>query len=170
MAKHRKSSSTTHASTPALAQLEQAHIAYQLHEYEHDSEHMHDGYGLEAAAKLGIDPHRVCKTLMADLGGELVTAVVPVSGHLDMKALAHACGAKKAHLAEAQQAMRETGYVVGGISPLGHRSPHHTVLDAQAAQYPTILVSGGKRGTSIELAPQDLVSVLQADIAPIATW
>lgn len=170
MAKHRKNASNAHIATPALAQLERANISYVLHTYEHDQDHMSEGYGVEAATKLGIDPHQVCKTLMVDLGGELVTAVVPVSGHLDMKAVAQACHAKKAHLADAQEAMRQTGYVVGGISPLGHRTKHRTVVDASAAAYPTILVSGGKRGTSIELAPQDLVTVLNAQVADIATW
>ena len=112
---------------------------------------MDDGYGIEAARKLGFDEHQVFKTLMADTGAARVVGVVPVSGHMDLKALAAAVGAKKAAMADPKVAMRESGYVVGGISPFG-------------------LVSGGKRGFSVGIAPQDLVRVLNAATAPIATW
>ena len=107
---------------------------------------MDDGYGVEAATKLGFDEHQVFKTLMADTGSERVVGVVPVSGHMDLKALAAAVGAKKAAMADPKVAMRESGYVVGGISPLGQRTHHKTVLDESALQYGEILLSGGKRG------------------------
>ena len=157
-------------STPATVQLERAGVEFHIYEYEHSNDHMDDGYGVEAASKLGFDQHQVYKTLLADTGSELVTGVVPVSGHLDMKALAAAVGAKKASMADPKKAMRETGYVVGGISPLGQKVHHRTVLDEGALEFDEILVSGGKRGFSIGVAPQDLITVLDAITAPIATW
>ncbi|OXM99462.1 aminoacyl-tRNA deacylase [Bifidobacterium vansinderenii] len=157
-------------STPATLQLENAGVAFTLHEYEHSNDHMDDGYGVEAATKLGYDQHQVYKTLLADTGDELVTAVVPVSGHLDMKALAAAVGAKKAQMADPKKAMRQTGYVVGGISPLGQKTHHRTVIDEGALAFDEMLVSGGKRGLSIGVAPKDLIAVLGAVTAPIATW
>ena len=150
-------------STPATVQLEQAGIPFKTYEYAHSNDHMDDGYGVEAATKLGFDEHQVFKTLMADTGSERVVGVVPVSGHMDLKALAAAVGAKKA-------AMRESGYVVGGISPLGQRTHHKTVLDESALQYSEILLSGGKRGFSIGVNPNDLLKVLDGVAAPIGTW
>ena len=135
-------------STPATVQLEQAGIPFKTYEYAHSNDHMDDGYGVEAATKLGFDEHQVFKTLMADTGSERVVGVVPVSGHMDLKALAAAVGAKKAAMADPKVAMRESGYVVGGISPLGQRTHHKTVLDESALQYGEILLSGGKRGFS----------------------
>ena len=129
-----------------------------------------DGYGVEAATKLGFDEHQVFKTLMADTGSERVVGVVPVSGHMDLKALAAAVGAKKAAMADPKVAMRESGYVVGGISPLGQRTHHKTVLDESALQYGEILLSGGKRGFSIGINPNDLLKVLDGIAAPIGTW
>lgn len=129
---------------------------------------MDDGYGVEAATKLGFDEHQVFKTLMADTGSERVVGVVPVSGHMDLKALAAAVGAKKAAMADPKVAMRESGYVVGGISPLGQRTHHKTVLDESALQYDEILLSGGKRGFSVGVNPNDLLKVLDAVAAPIA--
>ncbi|MBW3087300.1 Cys-tRNA(Pro) deacylase [Bifidobacterium sp. 82T24] len=157
-------------STPATLQLERAGVEFRLYEYEHSNDHMDDGYGIEAAEKLGFDRHQVYKTLLADTGDELVTGVVPVSGHLDMKALAAAVGAKKAAMADPKKAMRQTGYVVGGISPLGQKTRHRTVLDEGALEFKEILVSGGKRGLSIGVDPHDLIAVLDAVTAPIATW
>ena len=110
-------------STPATVQLEKAGVPFKTYEYAHSNDHMDDGYGVEAATKLGFDEHQVFKTLMADTGSERVVGVVPVSGHMDLKALAAAVGAKKAAMADPKVAMRESGYVVGGISPLG---PAHT--------------------------------------------
>ena len=149
-------------STPATVQLEKAGVEFHVYEYEHSNDHMDDGYGVEAATKLGFDEHQVFKTLMADTGAERVVGVVPVSGHMDLKALAAAVGAKVA--------MRESGYVVGGISPLGQKTRHKTVLDESALQFDQILVSGGKRGLSVGVNPQDLLKVLNAVAAPIGTW
>lgn len=157
-------------STPATVALERAGIPFHLYEYEHSDDHMDDGYGVEAATKLGFDEHQVFKTLMADTGSQRVVGVVPVSGHMDLKALAAAVGAKKATMADPKVAMRESGYVVGGISPLGQRTAHRTVLDDSAMAYGEILVSGGKRGLSVGVAPADLVKVLGATVADIKTW
>lgn len=167
----RKSKKTTgRASTPATIELERAGIEFRTVEYEHSSEHMDDGYGIEAAEKLGLDPKRIFKTLLADTGAERVVGIVPVSGHLDMKALASAVGAKKAGMADPKQAQRETGYVLGGISPLGQRVRHRTVLDSSALAYPEILVSGGKRGFDIVIDPRELLRILKASSAEIGTW
>ncbi|BDR53218.1 Cys-tRNA(Pro)/Cys-tRNA(Cys) deacylase [Bombiscardovia nodaiensis] len=166
MSKKRKS--TSDASTPAVAQLEAAGIPFQTYTYEHSSDHMDEGYGREAAAKLGIDPSQVYKTLMADTGSERVIAVVPVSGRLNLKELAAAVGAKKARLADPQVAQRESGYVVGGISPFGQKTRHQTVLDEGALHFDHILVSGGKRGFDVAIAPGDLLQILDAQTAPLA--
>ena len=144
-------------STPATVQLEKAGVEFHVYEYEHSNDHMDDGYGVEAATKLGFDEHQV-------------VGVVPVSGHMDLKALAAAVGAKKASMADPKVAMRESGYVVGGISPLGQKTRHKTVLDESALQFDQILVSGGKRGLSVGVNPQDLLKVLNAVAAPIGTW
>lgn len=157
-------------STPATLELERAGVAFRTYVYEHSGDHMDDGYGIEAARKLGFDEHQVFKTLMADTGDARVVGVVPVSGHMDLKALAAAVGAKKAVMADPKVAMRESGYVVGGISPLGQRTRHATVLDDSALRFDEILVSGGKRGFSIGIAPGDLIAVLGALAAPIGTW
>lgn len=157
-------------STPATLELERAGIPFEPYEYAHSNDHMDDGYGVEAATKLGFDEHQVFKTLMADTGSERVVGVVPVSGHMDLKALAAAVGAKKAAMADPKVAMRESGYVVGGISPLGQKVRHKTVLDESALQFDMILLSGGKRGFSIGIAPSDLLSVLDGVTAPIGTW
>lgn len=130
-------------------------------------------YGPEAAAALGVDPRRVFKTLVVELttGGlstELVVAVVPVVQHLDLKALAAAAGGKKAALADPAVAERSTGYVLGGISPLGQRTGLRTVLDASASTFDTVLVSAGRRGLQVELAPADLVALTNALVAPVA--
>lgn len=130
---------------------------------------MQDGYGLEASAQLGISAEQVFKTLMADTGNERVIAIVPVSGHLDLKALASAVGHKKATMADPKIAQRESGYVLGGISPLGQRIKHITVLDESALIFSEILVSGGKRGFDVGLSPQDLIQVLDATTASIGT-
>ncbi len=139
-----------------------------MHEYEHSNDDT-EGYGLEAARKLGYDERQVFKTLMADTGDERVIGVVPVNGHMSLKELAHAVGAKKAEMADPKVAMRESGYVVGGISPLGQRTKHTTVLDESAMEFSEILVSGGKRGLSLGVDPHDLAQVLDAVVAPIGT-
>ena len=152
--------------TPAILALESAGVRYNLHEYEHDPR-TDLGFGLEGAAKLGIEPQRIFKTLMAVADGELVCGIVPVSGKLSLKALAGAVGAKKAEMAQPAQAEKATGYVVGGISPLGQKTTHPTVIDSSAQDFDTILVSGGRRGLDIELAPTDLQSLTHAVFAPI---
>lgn len=136
------------------------------HTYEHDPA-VHS-YGLEAAHVLGLDPARVYKTLVVEVNGALGVGIVPVEGTLDLKAVAAALGGKKAQMADVTQAERTTGYVAGGISPIGQRKSLPTVLDAGALQYATIFVSGGRRGLDLELAPADLVAVTGAVVAPIA--
>ena len=151
--------------TPATVALTAAGIAFEVRAYDHDPRAA--SYGLEAAEVLGVDPARVFKTLLVALDGTLVVGVVPVTGQLDLKALARALGGSKAVMAEVAAAERATGYVAGGISPVGQRRTHRTVLDASALDHDTILVSGGRRGLDIELAPQDLVAVTGAVTATI---
>ncbi|GAA2184378.1 Cys-tRNA(Pro) deacylase [Brooklawnia cerclae] len=156
------------AGTPATLALTRAHVRFTAHEYEHDPLDHH--FGEETVEQLGTDPERTFKTLVAELtggGDPLVCAVVPVSGHLDLKALAHAAGAKKAAMADPADAERVTGYVVGGISPIGQKRRMPVIVDASARSHATILVSGGRRGLSIELAPDDLVGLLKARYAEI---
>jgi Cys-tRNA(Pro)/Cys-tRNA(Cys) deacylase len=149
-----------------MTALERAGVAHTVHPYDHDPRA--ESYGLEAAALLGVDPARVFKTLLADADGRLVVGIVPVAGRLDLKALARAVGARRAALADPAVAQRATGYVVGGISPLGQKRPHPTVLDSSALDHETVLVSGGRRGLDVELAPADLVTLTSATTAPIA--
>ncbi|NPD06840.1 Cys-tRNA(Pro) deacylase [Nocardioides sp. zg-1308] len=151
--------------TPATVALTAAGVAFEVRAYEHDPRAT--SFGLEAAEALGADPARVFKTLLASLDGRLVVGVVPVSGQLDLKALARALGGSKAVMAEVATAERATGYVAGGISPVGQKRAHPTVLDASALDHDTILVSGGRRGFDIELAPRDLVAVTGAVTATI---
>ncbi|MDR0848148.1 MAG: Cys-tRNA(Pro) deacylase [Propionibacteriaceae bacterium] len=153
--------------TPALLALDAAHVEYVLHEYEHDPR-FDKGFGLEGAEKLGIDPDRVFKTLCAFVDGSLSVGIVPVSRHLDLKALAAALGGKKADMAKPADAERATGYVVGGISPLGQKRAHPMVIDESALAWNTILVSGGRRGLDIELAPSVLAHLVSARFAAIA--
>ena len=152
--------------TPAILALDAAGVDYSLHEYEHDPR-TDLGFGLEGAAKLGIEPERIFKTLMAHVDGKLACGIVPVSGKLSLKALAAACGGKKAEMTQPAQAERATGYVVGGISPLGQKTAHPTVIDSSAQNFGTILVSGGRRGLDIELRPSDLQALTNAVFAPI---
>lgn len=152
--------------TPATVALTAAGVAFEVRPYEHDPRST--SYGMEAAEALGADPARVFKTLLASLDGRLVVGIVPVSGHLDLKALARALGGSKAVMAEVAAAERATGYVAGGISPVGQKKAHPTVLDASALDHATILVSGGRRGFDIELSPHDLVAITRAVTATIA--
>lgn len=170
MARKSKRSKDGESSTPALRELESAGADFTPIHYEHSADHMDDGYGMETARKLGLDPHRVFKTLLADSGEEIVVGVVPASGHLDMKKLAKAAGLKKCEMADPKKAMRVTGYVVGGISPFGQKVKHRIFLDISAMDFETILVSGGKRGFSVELAPQTLLDVTGGTAADIAKW
>jgi Cys-tRNA(Pro)/Cys-tRNA(Cys) deacylase len=153
--------------TPALVALEAAGVPHTVHPYEHDAS-TDVGYGLEAAQVLGIPPEQVFKTLMAAVDGVLTVAVVPVVGKLDLKALAAALGGKKAVMAEKTAAERATGYVVGGISPLGQKNPHPTVVDETVELFDTVYVSGGRRGLDIGLAPADLVRLTDAVVSDIA--
>lgn len=160
--------------TPATVALTRAGIAFTLRAYDHDP--AAESFGLEAAAALGVEPERVLKTLLASVdpstgsggSGRLVVGIVPVSGQLDLKALASAVGGKRAEMADPKVAERTTGYVVGGISPVGQRKQLPTVLDESALGYDAVLVSGGKRGLDLELSPHDLVRVTGATVAPIS--
>lgn len=125
-------------------------------------------FGREAADALGVEPDRVFKTLLAEVDGSLVVGIVPVTGKLDLKALAAAVGGKKAEMADAALAERRTGYIVGGISPIGQKTAHPTVLDETAELWDTVFVSGGRRGLDLELAPADLVRATGAILADIA--
>lgn len=154
------------AGTPATVALARAGVAFTVHAYEHDPRAA--AYGLEAAEKLGLDPERVFKTLLAAVDGSLAVAIVPVAMLLDLKALANAVGGKRAELADPAVAERKTGYVVGGISPIGQKTPLPTVLDESAILCETIFVSGGRRGLDLELAPDDLLAVTGGRYAPIA--
>ncbi|MFJ4698593.1 Cys-tRNA(Pro) deacylase [Streptomyces sp. NPDC088768] len=151
--------------TPATVALAQAGTSYTLHAYAHDP--AHPSYGEEAAEALGVTPDRVFKTLVAEVDGSLTVAVVPVAGTLDLKALAAAAGGKRAVMADPAAAERMTGYVRGGISPLGQRRPLPTVIDDSAAAHATICVSAGRRGLEVELAPEDLATLTKAVLAPI---
>jgi Cys-tRNA(Pro)/Cys-tRNA(Cys) deacylase len=152
--------------TPATVLLSRAGVAFTLHPYQHDPRA--EAFGDEAATALGVAPDRIFKTLIAAADGALVCAVVPVAGRLDLKALAAAVGAKRAELADPAAAARATGYVVGGISPLGQKARLPVVLDASATAFPTVYVSAGKRGLQVEIAPDDLVRLAAAELAPIA--
>jgi Cys-tRNA(Pro)/Cys-tRNA(Cys) deacylase len=154
------------AGTPATTLLTRLGVPFTAHPYAHDPRA--ESYGLEAAEALGVDPDRVFKTLMVDVDGELCVGIVPVSGSLDLKAVAAALGGKKAQMADKAAAQRATGYVLGGISPVGQKKAHRTVLDETAELHETVFVSGGRRGLDIELAPDDLVKVTSAVVADVA--
>ncbi len=145
--------------------LRAAGIDHSIHEYERGDD-LHD-FGREAADALGLEHDRVFKTLVVVVDDELAVAVVPVSCQLSMKRVATALGAKKATMCDAARAERSSGYIVGGISPIGHRKPLRTVIDETADLFDTVYVSGGRRGLDIGLAPSDLVAVLDAAVAPI---
>ena len=153
--------------TPALVALEKAGIPHTLHPYEHDPSNALS-YGIEAAEAIGVDPTQVFKTLLTDVDGRLVVGIVPVDRKLDLKALARAAGGKKAAMAEPAAAERATGYVVGGISPLGQKTRLQTVLDESAETYDVVYVSGGRRGLDVGLAPADLLNLTGGTTAPIA--
>jgi Cys-tRNA(Pro)/Cys-tRNA(Cys) deacylase len=151
--------------TTATVALERAGIPFTVHEYPHDPRA--PSYGREASEALGVPPERVFKTLIASVDGTLVAGVVPVDGQLDLKALASAAGGKRAAMAEVTAAERATGYVAGGISPVGQRKRLPVVLDAPAMAHRTVFCSGGRRGLEIELAPADLVRAANATVASI---
>lgn len=156
---------TARGGTPATVALTKAGATFTLHPYEHDPRAQ--SYGLEAAAALGVEPSRVFKTLVAVLDGRLVVGVVPVSGHLDLKSLARALGGSKATMAPVPDAERATGYVTGGISPLGQRRRLATAVDESALDFETVFVSGGRRGLDVELTPSDLIDLTGAVVAPV---
>jgi Cys-tRNA(Pro)/Cys-tRNA(Cys) deacylase len=151
--------------TPATVVLTAAGVDFTVHAYDHDPNH--PSYGEEAAEAMGVSPDRVFKTLVADVDGTLTVAVVPVAGSLDLKALASAVGGKRAAMADPALAERTTGYVRGGISPLGQRRKLPTVLDDSATAHPTICVSAGRRGLEVELSPKDLATLTEATLAAI---
>jgi Cys-tRNA(Pro)/Cys-tRNA(Cys) deacylase len=153
--------------TPATALLTRQRVTHQVHAYAHDPKA--PSYGAEAAAALDVEPARCFKTLIVDVEGALTVAVVPVSGSLDLKALAMAVGAKRAAMADPALAERTTGYVLGGISPLGQRKRLPTAIDESARSHDTIYVSAGRRGLEIELSPTDLITLTNATVATIAT-
>lgn len=152
--------------TPAIDLLKKAKAEHKVHAYTHDPKA--PSYGLEAAEKLNLDPARVFKTLLAATEkGELLVAVVPVAGSLDLKSLAHAAGAKKAEMADPNQAQRATGYLVGGISPLGQKKRLRTFIDSTAKAFPSIHVSAGRRGLEVELSAETLATHTQGQFADI---
>ena len=154
--------------TPATAHLTREQIPHTLHPYDHDPRA--DAYGDEAAAALGLPPGRIFKTLIALVDGKPACAVVPVAGKLDLKAFAVALGGKRAGMAEPAAAARMTGYVVGGISPIGQKTRIPVVVDESAQQFDTVYVSAGKRGLQVQLAPADLARATGANFAPIAAY
>lgn len=152
--------------TPAIELLKRQRIAHAVHAYAHDRDA--GSYGAEAVEKLGLGPARVFKTLLAATESrELLVAIVPVAGQLDLKALAEAAGCRRCDMAAADAAQRATGYLVGGISPLGQKKRLRTFLDASAQSLPAIHVSAGRRGLEVELAPADLARLTDARFAPI---
>ena len=153
--------------TTATVALERAKVAFTLHEYAHDPRH--ESYGLEASEALGVPPERVFKTLVAAVDGSLAVGVVPAGRQLDLKTLAAAVGGKKAVMADVAAAERATGYVAGGISPVGQKRRLPVVVDSSALELTTIFCSAGRRGLEIEIAPADLVKASGATVAPIAT-
>ncbi|MCR4512274.1 Cys-tRNA(Pro) deacylase [Aeromicrobium sp. 50.2.37] len=158
--------STRPEATPALAAVRRAGVEHRVHRYEHDPRAT--SYGLEAADALGVEPARIFKTLLADVDGELAVGVVPVTAQLDLKALAATLGNKRAQMADPQRAEKATGYVLGGISPLGQRRRLRTAIDASVLDWDTVHVSAGRRGLEVELAPADLVRLTAATLGPLA--
>lgn len=155
----------TGPATPATVALERAGIAFTRHTYTHDPAVAN--YGIEAAQALDVSAARVLKTLLVTVPAGLAVGIVPVDGTLDLKAIAAALGAKSATMADPHAAERATGYVVGGISPIGQRRALPTVLDQSATEHATVFVSGGRRGFDLELNPADLLRITGGMTAPI---
>ena len=153
--------------TPAINLLKKAKADFRIHEYQHDSNTA--SYGEEAAEKLGIEQARVFKTLVVQAdNGNLAVGIIPVSCKLNLKLMARAIGSKKVSMAQTPDAERSTGYVLGGISPLGQKKRLKTMLDDSAKQYPTIFISGGRRGLDIELSPMILLQLTSGNYAELA--
>jgi Cys-tRNA(Pro)/Cys-tRNA(Cys) deacylase len=152
--------------TPATALLDKQRVAHTLHSYSHDPRH--ESYGLEAAEALGLVPERVFKTLVAEVDGKLAVGVVPVTSQLDLKGLAAALKGKKAKMAVVADAERATGYVAGGISPLGQKKRLPVVIDSSALEFDTMFCSAGRRGLEVEIAPAELVKLTNAVVAQIS--
>ncbi len=153
--------------TPAIELATKYKVAFTVHQYQHNSKA--ESYGDEAAVSLGADPKQVFKTLVVELNsGELAVGVVPVSGSLNLKAIANAANAKKAAMADKLKVQRSSGYVLGGVSPIGQRKPLTTIIDSSANNFSTIFVSAGKRGLEIELSASDLANLTSATFAPIS--
>ncbi|TCM39080.1 Cys-tRNA(Pro) deacylase [Kribbella sp. VKM Ac-2568] len=159
-------SKQTGQGTPATVALTKAGLTFSTHAYEHDP--AAKSYGLEAAEALGLAPAQVFKTLLVEVDGKLAVGVVPVDRQLDLKAVAAALKGKKATMADPAAAERTTGYVVGGISPIGQKRPLPTVIDSTATDHETVYVSAGRRGLDLGLAPADLITITSATTAPIA--
>ena len=153
--------------TPAVQCLKRAKIEFDLHTFDHDPNEIH--FGKEAALKLGIPAQQLFKTLVVSLDGkQLGVAVVPVSGHLNLKAFAKVLGGKKAKMAPRDLVAKTTGYITGGVSPLGQKKTLPTVVDASAQEFETMVVSAGRRGLQVALAPGDLISLTRARVENIA--
>jgi len=156
--------------TPAIVMLERSGVEFAIHAFDHELVHAEElGYGKAAAHALGVDESRVFKTLLAQTEKSAVVAIVPVSSQLSLKSLALVLGVKRCEMVLATDAQRITGYVVGGISPFGQKKKLFTVVDASATEHQTIFVSGGRRGLDLEVAPSDLIRVLDAKSGAIAT-
>jgi Cys-tRNA(Pro)/Cys-tRNA(Cys) deacylase len=152
--------------TPGINVAKKNKIAHKIHEYSHDQSN--ESYGLEAAEEIGVSQERVFKTLVVNLDNkELVVGIIPVSSMLSMKLLAKAMGAKKATMADKFDVERSTGYVLGGVSPLGQKKRLNTIIDSSANNYSTIYVSAGRRGLEIELSPVDLAKLTNGEFAEI---
>ncbi|MDO6693435.1 Cys-tRNA(Pro) deacylase [Aliiglaciecola sp. 3_MG-2023] len=153
--------------TPAINLAKKRKIQFTVHQYQHDADAK--SFGLEAAEKLGLDEEQVFKTLVVEFDGkELAVAILPVNTSLNMKLMAKALGAKKAQMANKADVERTTGYVLGGVSPLGQKKRLKTIIDGNAQKFPTIFVSAGRRGLEIELAADDMISLLGAKYAQIS--
>lgn len=156
-----------YAMTPAITAVKKAKVPYRIHEYKHDASS--ESYGEEAAQKLRVEKGRVFKTLVVEIDdNKFAVGIVPVAHHLDLKLLAQALNTKKAVMAQANDAEKMTGYVLGGISPLGQKRKLETVVDVSAAAFDTIFISAGRRGLELELAPTDLCSLTQGTLAVIS--
>ena len=151
--------------TPAIKVAEKHNIKFQVHQYKHDKKH--ESYGLEAAEKMNVDPQQVFKTLVVEVDKQLVVAILPVTEQLNLKAVASALKGKKAQMANKNDVLRSSGYVLGGVSPLGQKKQLTTVIDESAKAFPNIYVSAGKRGLEIQLNAQDLASILSASFVAL---